>query len=59
MFWFQLVLFNFMALKGYCKPVECKCEDNFTCRYCLHNKKPAIFTPSKPESFEDYCKRKK
>lgn len=24
-----------MAMRGYCKPAECKCDDRFTCRVCL------------------------
>jgi hypothetical protein len=25
--------------------IECKCEPNFTCGYCLRNAKPYFFTP--------------
>ena len=26
------------------RSVECKCESNFTCGYCLRNAKPYFFT---------------
>ena len=28
------------------RPIECKCEDNFTCGYCLRNAKPYRYTLS-------------
>lgn len=40
------------------KSIECRCTDSFTCGYCCRNAKPYLFTPSAPESFADYCKRK-
>ncbi len=33
-----------MAMRGYAKSVECKCDNHFTCRYCLHNAKPYFYT---------------
>ena len=38
--------------------VECKCNDNFTCGFCLSNMKPWIWT-SKTETWEEYYERKK
>lgn len=28
------------------RSAECQCESNFTCRHCLQNAKPYLFTPS-------------
>jgi hypothetical protein len=33
------------------RSIECRCESNFTCRYCLQNAKPWLFTPSKGHRF--------
>lgn len=27
------------------KNIECRCESNFTCGYCLRNAPPPVFTP--------------
>lgn len=29
------------------KGVECTCDSDFTCRHCLNNRKPWLFTPTK------------
>lgn len=34
-----------MAMKGVCKPANCTCDFNFTCRLCL-NRVVYVFTPS-------------
>jgi hypothetical protein len=33
-------------MRGVAKNVECKCDDNTTCGYCLRNMKPYHYTLS-------------
>lgn len=37
------------------RSIECKCDYNFTCGYCLRNAKPWVYTPSTSAYYFSNC----